>query len=119
MSPSEYQELAAFFVERLDGYQREMRVQLDLSRQETRGVGVSVESLRHEIRLVADGVLEANRRLDENTRAVEEHSRRLDDHGRRLDDHGRRLDDHGRRLDENTRAIDALTERVGRLDAAV
>jgi hypothetical protein len=144
MGPSEYQELADFFVERLDRNQKEMRAQLEryqeetrtqfeLGRQETRALGVTVESLRHEIRLVADGVLEANRRIDENTRAIEENGRHLDDHGRRLDDQGRRLDEntraieensrrldeHGRRLDENTRAVDLLTERVGRLEAAV
>jgi chromosome segregation ATPase len=144
MSPSEYQELTAFFVERLDRYQRETRA----DSQETRSfVGVTVESLRHEIRIVADGVLgngrridEANRRLDENTRVLEEHGRhleennrvldehgrrldentqRLDEHGRRLDENTRVVDEHGRRLDENTRAVDALTERVGRLEAGV
>jgi len=95
MSPSEYQELTAFFVERLDRHQRETRADL----QDLRSfIGVSVESLQHEIRIVADGVLVANRRIDENTRAVEEHSRRLD---------------------ENTDAIAALTERVGRLETSV
>jgi CII-binding regulator of phage lambda lysogenization HflD len=109
MSPGEYQELTAFFIERLDGYQRETRAGL----QDLRSfIGVSVESLRHEIRIVADGVLEAHRRIDRNTRALEEHSRRLDENTQRLDEHGRRLDD-------NTRAVDALTERVGRLETTV
>jgi chromosome segregation ATPase len=126
MSPSEYQELATFFMEHLDRHQQEVRVHMDLNRQETRALGVTVEALRGEIRIVADGVLAANRRLDENTRRLDEHSRRLDENTQRLDEntqrlgeHTQRLGEHSRRLDENTRAVHALTERVGRLETAV
>jgi hypothetical protein len=66
-------------------------------------VGVSVKSLRHEIRVVAAGVLTNQRAIEENTRALE----------------GHRLDEHGRRLDVNSDRIDALTHRVEGLETVV
>jgi hypothetical protein len=58
MSPGEYKELTAFFIDHVGE-------QLGRHQQETRAfVGVSVEALSHEIRLVADGVL-TNRQLIE------------------------------------------------------
>ena len=61
-------------------------------RQEMRSfIGVSVESLRGEIRLVADGVLT----------------------------NGRRIDEQSHRIDENTGRVDTLSGRVGSLEDTV
>ncbi len=81
MSPSEYQQLTEFFVDHLGRFKQETRAFVE----------VSVESLRYEIRLVADGVLT-------NQRSIEETNRRLDEHGGR---------------------IDALSQRVERLETTV
>lgn len=88
MSPSEYQQLTDFFVDHVGRFKEEIRA----------FVGVSVESLRHEIRLVADGVLT-------NRGAIEEL--------------GSRVDEQGRRLDQNTDRIEALTHTVASLQATV
>ena len=113
VTSSEYQQLTDFFVDQL------MRV-----RDETRTIiQVSVESLRDEIRVVADGVLTNGRRIEENGRRIEENGRRIEDNGRRIEENGRRIEENGRRIDENGRRIDAvsvrldaLSERVGRLE---
>jgi hypothetical protein len=106
MSPSEYQQLTDFFVAHLGRFKEETRAfvaeQLDHQRA---FVGVSVESLRHEIRLVADGVLT-------NRRAIEENSRRIDDLSGRVDEQGRRFD-------TNTDRLEALTHTVASLQSAV
>jgi len=81
MTRSEYQELADFFVARLSRVHEETRTV----------VQVSVESLRDEIRGVADGVLTNGRRIEEN----------------------------GRRIDVLSGRVDALTDRVGRLEGTV
>jgi hypothetical protein len=75
---SEYQELTAFFVEQLVKLRDETRTIIE----------VTVESLRDEIRVVADGVLTNGRRIEEN----------------------------GRRIDEVTRRLDALSDRVGHVE---
>ncbi len=127
MSPSEYQELTSFFVEHVDRHQAETRALIAASQQETKSfVGVIVESLRHEIRLVADGVLTntraiegAHRRIDANTRAIEDlgtrteaNGTRIDANTRALEEHSRRLDEHGRRLEENSARIEANGARI-------
>jgi len=103
MSPSEYQELTSFFVEQLGRHQATTHAfvleQLDLQRQETRAlVGVSVESLRHEIRLVADGVL-TNRRL--------------------IEENGARIEDNSARIEDNSARIEALTQRMAGVETTV
>jgi hypothetical protein len=95
MTPNEYQELADFFVDRLGRIQEETRT----------FVQVSVESLRDEIRVVADGVLTNGRRIEEN--------------GRRIEENGRRIEENGRRIDVLGTRIDVLTDRVGRLEETV
>jgi uncharacterized coiled-coil DUF342 family protein len=109
MTPSEYQELADFFVERLARVHEETRT----------FVQVSVESLRDEIRVVADGVLENGRRIDENGRRIDDNTRRIEENGHRIDANGHRIEENGRRIEENGRRIDALTDRVGRLEGTV
>jgi predicted RNase H-like nuclease (RuvC/YqgF family) len=109
MTPSEYQELTGFFIE-----------QVGRIRDETRTVvEVTVESLRHEIRLVADGVLQNGRRIDVLTGRVEENGRRIEENGRRIEENGRRIEENGRRIEENGRRIEALTERVDTLTVRV
>ena len=95
MTSSEYQELADFFVEHVGRIEEETRTI----------VAVTVESLRDDIRQVADGVLENGRRLEEN--------------GRRLEENGRRLEENGRRLDGVSTRLEALTNRVDDLESTV
>jgi methyl-accepting chemotaxis protein len=110
MTKSEYRELADFFVDHLGRHKQEMRALIE----------VSVESLRDEIRIVADGVLTNGRRIDEQTRRIDEHSRRIDENTRRIDEQSQRIDEqsqrideHSRRMDENTAGLAALSLRVG------
>jgi methyl-accepting chemotaxis protein len=116
MTPSEYQQLADFFVDRLGRLQAETRT----------FVQVSVESLRDEIRVVADGVLTNGLRIEENGRRIEENGRRIEENGLRIEENGRRIEDNTRRIEENGRRIDevstrleSLTDRVDRLGSAV
>ena len=95
MSPSEYQHLTEFFVDHVGRFKDEILA----------FVGVSVESLRHEIRSVADSVVTNGRRIDEL-------SGRVDEQGRRLDQNTNAIEAHGRRIDE-------LTHRVGSLETTV
>jgi hypothetical protein len=100
MSPGEYKELTAFFIDHVGRHQQETRAfvgeQLGRHQRETRAfVGVSVEALGHEIRLVADGVLtnrlliEANgARIDTLAERVEQLDIRMT---ARLEDHEVRL----------------------------
>ena len=88
MTRSEYQELADFFVARLSRVHEETRT----------FVLVSVESLRDEIRVVADGVLTNGRGIEEN---------------------GRRIEALSGRVDGLSGRVDALTDRVGRLEDTV
>jgi hypothetical protein len=123
MSPSEYQELTSFFVEQLgrhqasvadqlDRHQASVAEQFDLQKQETRALGVTVESLRHEIRLVADGVLTNRRLIEANGARIEENTARIEDNSARIEANGARIEANGAR-------IDALTKRVERLEVTV
>lgn len=109
MSPSEYQELADFFVDQLGRVKEETRVVIQ----------VSVESLRDEIRMVADGVLTNGRRIEENGRRIEENGRRIDENGRRIDENGQRIEENGQRIEALSVRVDALTQRVGSLEDTV
>jgi len=116
MTRSEYQELADFFVARLGRVHEETRT----------FVQVSVESLRDEIRVVADGVLTNGRRIEANGRRIEENGRRIEENGRRIEENGRRIEENGRRIDALSGRVDALsgqvdvlTDRVGRLEGTV
>ncbi|MGE0160314.1 MAG: hypothetical protein AB7T31_12960 [Gemmatimonadales bacterium] len=83
MSPSEYQELTEYFIDQLGRHHRDTRTlvegtfesvrrEMESLRSEMRSfVGVSVESLRSEIRLVADGVVTNGRRIEENGRRID------------------------------------------------
>jgi hypothetical protein len=102
MTRSEYQELADFFVARLSHVHEETRA----------FVQVSVESLRDEIRVVADGVLTNGRRIEEN-------GRRIDENGVRIDVLSGRVDVLSGRVDVLSGRVDALTDRVGRLEGTV
>ncbi len=95
MTRSEYQELADFVVARLSRAHEETRT----------FVQVSVESLRDEIRVVADGVLTNGHRIQEN--------------GRRIEENGRCIEENGHRIDVLSGRVDALTDRVGRLEDTV
>jgi chromosome segregation ATPase len=109
MTRSEYQELADFFVARLGRVHEETRT----------FVQVSVESLRDEIRVVADGVLTNGRRIEANGRRIEENGRRIEENGRRIEENGRRIDALSGRVDALSGQVDVLTDRVGRLEGTV
>jgi chromosome segregation ATPase len=152
MSPSEYQELAEFFVQQLGRHQRETRADMESFRVEIREqlrgnhreirafVGVSIESLRAEVRQVADGVAgnreliekcnqglaECNRRIEENGLRIEANSARIDDQSARIDQQSARIDQQTARIDqqtarieEQTARIDALTERVAGVETTM
>ncbi|MSR20033.1 MAG: hypothetical protein EXR91_03525 [Gemmatimonadetes bacterium] len=95
MTSSEYKELTDFFIEHVTRIGDETRTI----------VQVTVESLRHEIRLVADGVLQNGRRIDEN--------------GRRIDENTGRIEANGQRIEALTIRVDTLTERVDTLETSV
>ena len=109
MTPSEYQQLADFFVDQLGRVKEETRVIIQ----------VSVESLRDEIRVVADGVLTNGRRIEENGRRIEENGRRIEENTVRIEENGRRIEENGRRIEALTVRVDALTHRVGSLERTV
>jgi hypothetical protein len=92
MTKGESRELADFFVDHLGRHKQEMRALIE----------VSVESLRDEIRIVADGVLINGRRIDEQTR--------------RIDANTTRIDANTASIDANTASIEGLSVRVGRLE---
>ena len=95
MTSSEYKELTDFFIEHVTRIGDETRTI----------VQVTVESLRHEIRLVAEGVLQNGRRIDEN--------------GRRIDENTGRIEANGQRIEALTIRVDTLTERVDTLETSV
>ena len=95
MTSSEYKELTDFFIEHVTRIGDETRTI----------VQVTVESLRHEIRLVAEGVLQNGRRIDEN--------------GRRIDENNGRIEANGQRIEALTIRVDTLTERVDTLETSV
>jgi hypothetical protein len=112
VTPSEYQELAEFVAAAFDRQRRETREAIDGLRaemtvfrneitdqtrrivvEETRRiVMVSVEDLRGEIRLVAEGVTANRRRIEENGRRIDALTDRFDLLAVRQDDHEERLD---------------------------
>ncbi len=102
MTSSEYKELTDFFIEHVTRIGDETRTI----------VQVTVESLRHEIRLVAEGVLQNGRRIDEN-------GRRIDENGRRIDENNGRIEANGQRIEALTIRVDTLTERVDTLETSV
>ncbi len=76
------------------------------------------ESMRDDLRRVAEGVVAVNERLErfqaETRERFDEHDRRFDEHDRRFDEHDRRFDEHDRRLEALERSIDGLHVRFDR-----
>jgi len=95
MTSSEYQDLTDFVVQHVGRIKDETQ----------RVVEVTVEALRHDIRLVADGVLRNGRRIEENGRRIEALSGRVDT-----------LTD---RVDTLTGRVDTLTDRMDGLERSV
>ena len=94
MTPNEYKELVEFIGIKFD------RVDTRLGAMDDRLTRVEVgnESLRDDLRAVAEGVLANSRKIEEN---------------------GRRIEDNGAKIEENSLKIDALTTRVGTLTSKV
>ena len=109
MTSSEYKELTDFFIEHVTRIGDETRTI----------VQVTVESLRHEIRLVADGVLQNGRRIDVNTSRIEENGRRIEENGRRIEENTSRIEENTSRIEANGQRIEALTIRVDTLTERV
>jgi len=116
MTSSEYQQLTDFFVDHLGRFKQEIRAFVE----------VTVESLRYEIRLVADGVLANRRAIEQNTRVLEEHGRliegnsiRIEENSIRIEENSVRIEENGIRIEENSVRIEALTSRVERLEGTV
>lgn len=92
MSPSEYQELTEFLIGAFERQRKETREAIEGVIEETRQMlGVSVEALRGEIRLVAEGVSVNRERTEENGRRIDTLSGRFDAVEHRIDDHEERL----------------------------
>ena len=109
MTRSEYQELADFFMVRVERMQEETRTI----------VQVSVESLRDDLRAVADGVLANGRRIDENRVRIEDNGRRIDENRVRIEENGRRIDAVGSQVAALTGRVDVLEKGVSGLEKTV
>jgi len=95
MTSSEYQDLTDFVVQHVGRIKDETQ----------RVVEVTVEALRHDIRPVADGVLQNGRRIEEN--------------GRRIEANGLRIEENGRRIEALSGQVDTLTDRMDGLERSV
>ncbi len=73
---------------------------------------VQLESVLHELKVIAEVQIEHSRKFEVINRKLDEHTRILDEHTRILAEHTRILDEHTFKLDEHTRKIDATMEMV-------
>jgi hypothetical protein len=92
MSPSEYQDLVAFLVKKLDGVEtRFVEMEARLSTRLTR-IAVGLEDLRGDVRAVAELATANAAAIDENRRLMERNGRRIEENGVRIEANGNRIE---------------------------
>jgi hypothetical protein len=105
MSPSEYSELVSFLSKKFDGIDR----RFNALGGEVRKNGVSIDELRHELQIVAEGVTTNGHRIDRNAEAIAQN-------GERIDRNAVLIARNAEGIARNAERIDRNGERIARLE---